>query len=601
MCQWLNQNEPPLFFSSVNSISSMKYTSNLLNILNYMRKVHSKERQKNYYIPSLWLQDNSAKAIKVNAYEFFIERIENILRNRCFFSQHDGVNYNQSLSLIKKERHGIGGDWTLYASIYNMFPRLTTAFDHNQDRKIGEYGHSDITLNSDGIRETGTFLKCIAILPYIKSLGINTVYLLPVSEIGKDGRKGDLGSPYAIKNPYNIEDTLADPIIPFSAKEQFAAFVEASHILEIRVVVEFVFRTTAKDSDWIKDHPEWFYWIDADIKDNEFNSPQFTKKEMEEILKIPEGKGRYIPPHNDYKAQFKKPPKPEQVKMFKGKYLAQSDESVSGWLKIPGAFADWPPNDVQSAWTDVTYLRMYNFDYDAEENYNYIAYNTIRYYDPKLAKPKNANKPLWEAIKNIILYYQKHFGIDGVMIDMGHALPSELRKQIIKTARDNNPDFAVWSEDFNTDIHHTRELRKEGYNAIVGDIWAVENNRQWLEKIIKKTTQKHYLPFFGTSETHNTPRTAYKKGIAHSKLTYFINNYLPNCIPFIHTGFELCEKLPINTGLNFTPKEIKYFSTQKLPLFYKSSLSWLTKTNIVDFIKKVSEIREKYRRLCIEY
>ena len=32
-----------------------------------------------------------------------------------------------------------------------------------------------------------------------------------------------------------------------------------------KVVVEFVFRTAAKDGDWVKEHPEWFYWIKESV------------------------------------------------------------------------------------------------------------------------------------------------------------------------------------------------------------------------------------------------------------------------------------------------------------------------------------------------
>ena len=41
--------------------------------------------------------------------------------------------------------------------------------------------------------------------------------------------------------------------------------MEAAHRLGLRVVVEFVFRTAAKDGDWVKEHPEWMYWIKESV------------------------------------------------------------------------------------------------------------------------------------------------------------------------------------------------------------------------------------------------------------------------------------------------------------------------------------------------
>ena len=140
--------------------------------------------------------------------------------------------------------------------IYNVCVRTHgAAFDHNGN------GELDLPVNSEGFRETGTFLKAMAMLPYIKRLGANTVHLLPITSIGHDGNKGTLGSPYAIRNPYELDETLGEPSLGLDVKTECKAFVEAAHRLGLRVVVEFVFRTAAKDGDWVKEHPEWLYWI----------------------------------------------------------------------------------------------------------------------------------------------------------------------------------------------------------------------------------------------------------------------------------------------------------------------------------------------------
>ena len=57
------------------------------------------------------------------------------------------------------------------------------------------------------------------------------------------------------------------------AEAEFAGFVEAAHHLGLRVVLEFVFRTAAKDAVWASEHPEWFYWIRADVPDREAGKP----------------------------------------------------------------------------------------------------------------------------------------------------------------------------------------------------------------------------------------------------------------------------------------------------------------------------------------
>ena len=115
------------------------------------------------------------------------------------------------------------------------------------------------------------------------------------------------------------------------------------------------------------------------------------------------------------------------MKKENGRYIGLSDGGKR--VRIPGAFADWPPDDNQPPWNDVTYLRMYT-----HPDFNYIGYNTIRMYDARLARPEHVNRPLWDRIVGIIPYYQREFNIDGVMIDMGHALPMALKAEMVKKA-----------------------------------------------------------------------------------------------------------------------------------------------------------------------
>ncbi|PWJ42388.1 alpha-amylase family protein [Sediminitomix flava] len=554
----------------------------LLKKLKEEKKIH---KSIDYYIPSLWIDSNSKpNPTKVEAYSFYENLIEDILGK-----SDDGINYAQSISKIQNQHHGIGGDWTYKSVIYNLFPRLTTAYDHDHDGFIGS-SDIDLSLNENGVRETGTFLKCIAMLPYIKSLGCNTIYFLPITSIGKDGNKGDLGSPYAIRNPYELDQSLADPIVGKDVVLQFKAFVEAAHIMGFRVMLEFVLRTSALDGDWIKTNPEWFYWIKQG-EVSTFKSPEFSEDDLEEIKLVPEGKGVYHAPNKTYRNIFSKPPSPEQIKKEGNKYVAETED---GKLVIPGAFADWPPDDIQPAWSDVTYLRMYDFPYsDSENDFNYMAYNTIRYYDPVLSHPKNVNRPLWDKLVGVIPHYQETFGIDGVMMDMGHALPKPLMTEVIDKARSIDPDFAFCEENFDIDPNS----RMAGFNATLGFEWRVTGNAYvngGIKDVIYKSGEKLPLPFFGTSETHNTPRTVKRGGVQHSKLCWMVSCFMPSSIPFIHSGFEILERKPVNTGLNFTEEETEKYGKKNLALFYRSSYDWDNTTNIVPYIQKVLEIREQF-------
>lgn len=564
----------------------MKNQLMLEKILSFLEKDLKAKKPKtnlDYYLPQLWLNGNSnSQAIKTNYNEFYSNLLQEIIKLK-----EQNVDYSQSLSKIKNQHSGIGGDWTYTSTIYNAFLRLTTAFDHDNDGNVG-YNKNDTTLTFDGkLRETGTFFKMIAMLPYIKSLGCNVLYFLPLTSIGKDGNRGDLGSPYAIKNQYKLDENLADPLLPFSVDEQFKAVVEAAHILGIRVVMEFVLRTNSLDGDWVKENPEWFYWIDKNRAD-EYKSPYFPANELAVIKEIPKGGGFHFAPNYDYRSLFKKPPKPEQISVENGKYIAKTDE---GELIIPGAFADWPPDDIQPAWSDVTYLRMYNYPFEADNNYNYIAYNTIRYYDPELAQDKNINRALWDKLAGVIPYYQQEFGIDGVMMDMGHAVPKKLMAEIIQKAREFDSDFAFMEENFEIQW----SSRNAGYNGTLGFEWRTTGLQQGgIKNVIAVAAKNLGLPFFGTPETHNTPRAMQRGGEIHSKQLWAINSFLPNCMPFIHSGFELLEDYPVNTGLNFTPAESQFFSSHRLGLFFKNAYNWNRKQTLIPFMRHITALRNKY-------
>jgi glycosidase len=546
-----------------------------------LKKKHkeTQRRKLSYRVPSLWVAPGrTARSVKVSPYKFYLDVVRKAARRTP-----------------PRKGEPTAGEWSKDAVIYNMFVRTTAAFDHNGNGKL------DLPVNSEGFRETGTFLKAIAMIPYIKSLGVNTIHLLPITSIGHDGNKGTLGSPYATRNPYELDENQSEPSLGLEAKTEFKAFVEAAHRAGMRVVLEFVFRTAAKDGDWVKEHPEWFYWIKSHIEprdphhldETKYGSPIFTREELEHIHHaVSEHRfDNLLQPHQIYREFFTSPPAPETVLRVNGRYEGRLPDGTI--VKVPGAFADWPPDDNQPPWGDVTYLRMYD-----HPDFNYIAYNTIRMYDTHLAQPQSVNRSLWERITGIIPYYQREFHIDGVMIDMGHALPMELKAEIVRVAREGDPDFAFWDENFSVN----RRSREEGYNAVVGFVWIDQHHPPRMKSLCRRcATEGFPIPFFATPENHNTPRAAARPGgVVYARQAWVINCFLP-AIPFIHSGYELAERYPINTGLDFTSEELKKLPSDKLPLFSEYAYDWLSKEQFTAWITRIATIREKYKSIVTNH
>lgn len=98
----------------------------------------------------------------------------------------------------------------------------------------------------------GTFNSASERLDYIKSLGTNIVYFLPVSPIGENGRKGDLGSPYSISDYMKINPELG-------TLDDFKKLIKATHEKDMKIMIDIVFNHTSRDSFIVKNQPEWMY------------------------------------------------------------------------------------------------------------------------------------------------------------------------------------------------------------------------------------------------------------------------------------------------------------------------------------------------------
>ncbi len=97
----------------------------------------------------------------------------------------------------------------------------------------------------------GTFKKVQDKLPYLKDLGVKTIWLMPIYPIGKIERKGSLGSPYAIRDYTAIDPT-------YGTRNDLKNLVEAVHRDGMRLILDLVANHMAVDSIWRQNNPEYF-------------------------------------------------------------------------------------------------------------------------------------------------------------------------------------------------------------------------------------------------------------------------------------------------------------------------------------------------------
>ena len=102
----------------------------------------------------------------------------------------------------------------------------------------------------------GTFAGVEAQLPRLKDLGVDILWLMPMYEIGTEGRKGTLGSYYAISDYKKVNPE-------FGTMEDFEHLLAAAHKLGFKVILDWVANQTAPDNVWMTEKPADFYERDS--------------------------------------------------------------------------------------------------------------------------------------------------------------------------------------------------------------------------------------------------------------------------------------------------------------------------------------------------
>ncbi|MFH0993205.1 MAG: alpha-amylase, partial [bacterium] len=129
----------------------------------------------NYVVPDIWnawdyagpeLRRLPSGELLVNPYRFYAA----VIAEKIIPAADGRKNYAFSLSKVlgKKAKKGyFGGDWVRKAVMYSTMIRTSTAWDHDRSYSL-DLG------NFDKMKETGTFVKTLALLPFLKKMGVDT-------------------------------------------------------------------------------------------------------------------------------------------------------------------------------------------------------------------------------------------------------------------------------------------------------------------------------------------------------------------------------------------------------------------------------------------
>ena len=120
--------------------------------------------------------------------------------------------------------------------------------------KHPEWSYSAVLyeLNIRQFTAEGTFNAAIERLPFLRSIGVDAIWLMPIYPIGIEGRKGSLGSYYSIRDYKGVNSE-------FGTEDDLRAFISAAHAMGIKVLLDWVANHTARDARWITERAaDWY-------------------------------------------------------------------------------------------------------------------------------------------------------------------------------------------------------------------------------------------------------------------------------------------------------------------------------------------------------
>jgi cyclomaltodextrinase len=97
----------------------------------------------------------------------------------------------------------------------------------------------------------GTFKAFQKYLPALKDLGVGIIWLMPIHPIGKEKRKGSLGSYYSVQDFRAVNPD-------FGNEKDFADLVKAIHAQGMFVIIDWVANHSAWDNPLTKSNPEFY-------------------------------------------------------------------------------------------------------------------------------------------------------------------------------------------------------------------------------------------------------------------------------------------------------------------------------------------------------
>lgn len=499
----------------------------------------------------------------------------------------------------------VGNPYWFFARIFEQIAGSGETIDSSRGLSTNDliyqsYIRTFASLN----HEIGTALKQIAFLPFLKGrLGVTVFINLPSGVIGKTNRKGRRGSPFAIRNPFCIDSSLGDGLLPdFTAAAQYKALLQACRLLGIRTGSVVPLTILAMDSPFFKTFPELGYWWKAEPGDLLF--AKYLNQNQTCSHGCPSKKEVHI--EDFHKSRFVEAPHAEDIEAGQANgHIYYVTGGPKHMITLANAFPDPVAGDTNSyTWKDVATIRY-----------------TRELYPPAQGsqiKPEpDRSKPAWLIMPFLIAWRAQELGEDCFLIDVNENVPQEILgrasqvinhwneecRQLVKKLLDEKvslDELRKVYEELDRSRNGSEQVDRRRIDFIAEEFWNFELNDPQISAItgplincvsahshnhgVLVNSLRHHLKllessaspklYFGGIANHDTmpphPRIA--------PILYTMYRFLPRSVPMIFSGNEYYASVIINKEFGFSSPELQalreVLRDEDLALFNDIPIDW---------------------------
>lgn len=470
--------------------------------------------------------------------------------------------------------------------IYQVFTRLFG----NTNTNNKPWG----TIDENGVGKFADFTDIA--LSEIKKLGITHIWYTGVLhhatttdyskyDISKDHPeivKGRAGSPYAIKDYYQVDPDLA--VDPSKRMEEFEQLIDRTHNAGLKVLIDIVPNHVARKYEG-KNNPIGIY--DFGFDDDE--SVVYTK-------------------HNNF---YYNPKEKFQVPVWKDDYLPlggeKIDESIGNFEEFPAKWTGNGSRDAQPGFYDwyETVKINYGISPEGEKDFDALPEGfDLKDTTEHIAFWKDKDVPdSWSKFKDIASFWLEK-GVDGFRYDMAEMVPIEFWSYLNSFIKVQNPDAFLVAEVYQPDLY--RPFISKGKMDYLYDKVGLYDNLKhivkgygWTDHICvvqdeMADIEHNMLHFLENHDEQRIPSPDFANSAEKGKPAMLVSALISSAPTLLYFGQEVGE--PANEKAGFgSPTRTSIFDYIGVP----NHQAWVNNEQFDEGQLSISEksLRDFYKRL----